>query len=158
MEEDFRLSFVCLALFHLSGRPWAKGGEMTRDLAWWLTAPIGLAWPHQPYLPPPSSVTPTSLVCPNGEEEGSALVLGTGNRHWDSALVLGTGTRHWQSALVLGTGTQHWYSALVLGTGTQHWYSALVLGTGTRHWYSALGSGFGSQPWVFLLYVSYISP
>jgi hypothetical protein len=25
MEEDLILSFVCLAVFHLSGKPWAKG-------------------------------------------------------------------------------------------------------------------------------------
>jgi hypothetical protein len=43
MEEDLRFWFVCLALFHLSGKPWAKGGVMTRDLARRLTAPIGLA-------------------------------------------------------------------------------------------------------------------
>jgi len=40
---------------------------LTRDLARWLTAPIGLA-------------------CPHGEEEGSALVLGIGLRLWQSAL------------------------------------------------------------------------
>ena len=101
MEEDLRLSFVCLALFHLSGKPWAKGGVLTRDLARRLTAPIGLACPHQPRLPPPVSPAPTSLACPHrprlplsaslapvghGEEDGSALVLGIGLRLWQSAL------------------------------------------------------------------------
>jgi len=65
MEEDLRLSFVCLVLFHLSGKPWAKGGVLTRDLAQRLTAPIGLACPHQPRLPPPVSPAPTSLTCPH---------------------------------------------------------------------------------------------
>jgi len=72
MEEDLRLSFACLALFHLSGKPWAKGGVLTRDLARRLTAPIGLA-------------------CPHGEEDGSALVLGIGLRLWAPALAVGIG-------------------------------------------------------------------
>jgi len=33
LEEDLRLSFVCFTLF---GKPWAKGGVLTRDLARWL--------------------------------------------------------------------------------------------------------------------------
>ena len=64
MEEDLRLSFACLALFHLSGMPWAKGGVLTRDLARRLTAPIGLACPHRSRLPPPASLAPIGLACP----------------------------------------------------------------------------------------------
>jgi len=105
MEEDLSLSFVCLALFHLSGKPWAKGGVLTRDLARRLTALIGVPCPHQPHLPalvspaPTSlgcphrprlplsaSLSPVSLACPHGEEDGSALVLGIGLRLWQSAL------------------------------------------------------------------------
>jgi len=78
---------------------------LTKDLARRLTAPIGLACPHQPRLPPPVSPAPTSLacphrlrlrqsallahvglVCPHGEENGSALVLGIGLRLWQLAL------------------------------------------------------------------------
>jgi len=36
--------------------------------------------------PPLASPAPTSLACPHGEEEGSALVLGIGLRLWQSAL------------------------------------------------------------------------
>jgi len=36
--------------------------------------------------PPLSSPAPTSLACPYGEEEGSALVLGIGLRLWQPAL------------------------------------------------------------------------
>jgi len=100
---DFRL-FLWFC-FTSSGKPWAKGGVLTKDLAWRLTAPIGLACPHQPRLPPPVSPAPTTLacphrprlplsallapvrlVCPHGEEDGSALVLGIGLRLWQSAL------------------------------------------------------------------------
>jgi len=35
---------------------------------------------------PLASAAPTSLACPHGEEEGSALVLGIGLRLWQSAL------------------------------------------------------------------------
>jgi hypothetical protein len=59
---------------------------LTRDLARWLTAPIGLACPHQPRLPPPASLAPIGLACPHSDEEGSALVLGIGLRLWQSAL------------------------------------------------------------------------
>jgi len=38
------------------------------------------------YGPPLASPAPTSLACPHGEEEGSALVLGVGLRLWQSAL------------------------------------------------------------------------
>jgi len=36
--------------------------------------------------PPLASPAPTSLACPHGEEEGSALILGIGLRLWHSAL------------------------------------------------------------------------
>jgi len=42
--------------------------------------------PHWPRLPPPASPAPISLVCPHGEEDGSALVLGIGLWLWQSAL------------------------------------------------------------------------
>jgi len=51
-----------------------------------LTAPIGLASPHQPRLPPSAAVAPVGLACPHGEEEGSSLVLSIGLRLWQSAL------------------------------------------------------------------------
>jgi hypothetical protein len=51
-----------IGLSTLFGMPWARGGVLARDLAWWLTAPIGLACPHQPRLPPPA------LPAPNVEE------------------------------------------------------------------------------------------
>jgi hypothetical protein len=103
-----RISVFCLFLwvcFTSSGKPWAKRGVLTIDLARRLTAPIGFACPHQPHLPPPVSPAPTSLACPHrprlplsallatvglacphGEEDGSALVLGIGLRLWQSAL------------------------------------------------------------------------
>jgi len=65
-----RISDIRLFLwfcFILSGTPWAKGGVLTRHLAWWRTAPIGLA-------------------CPHGDKEGSPLVLGIGLCLWQSAL------------------------------------------------------------------------
>jgi len=64
-EEDLRLSFVCLALFHLSGKPWAQWGVLTRDSARQLLAAIVLACPHQRRLPPPDSAAPASLACPH---------------------------------------------------------------------------------------------
>jgi hypothetical protein len=100
---DFRL--FLLFCFTSSGKPWAKGGVLTKDLARQLTAPIGPSCPHQPRLPPPvlpaptclscphrprlpllASPGPVGLVCPHGEEDGSALVLGIGLRLWQSAL------------------------------------------------------------------------
>jgi hypothetical protein len=59
---------------------------LTRDLARWRTAPIGLAYPNQPRLPPPASLAPIGLACLHGDEEGSALVLGIGLQLWQSAL------------------------------------------------------------------------
>jgi hypothetical protein len=104
-EEDLRLSLVSLVLFYLSGKLWAKGGELTRNLALRLTAPIGLASPDQLCLPPPVSPAPTSLTCPHrprlplsallehaglacphGEEDGSARVLAIVLQLWQSAL------------------------------------------------------------------------
>jgi hypothetical protein len=92
-----------LALFHLSGKPWAKGGVLTRDLARRLTAPIGLACPHQPRLPPPVSPAPTSLACPRRPRlplsASPAPMARRTARHWYSALGSGIGLRLWQSAL-----------------------------------------------------------
>jgi hypothetical protein len=78
---------------------------LTMDLAQRLTAPIGLACPHQPRLPPPVSPAPTSLAwphrprlllsaspapvglaCLHGEDDSLVLVLGIGLRLWQSAL------------------------------------------------------------------------
>ena len=50
----------------------------------WLAAPIGLACPHQPRLPPSASPAPICLACHHAES--SALVLGIGLRLWQSAL------------------------------------------------------------------------
>ena len=48
-----------------------------------------VAWgPHRPRLLPPALIAPIGLVCPLGEEKGSALVLGIGLRLWQLALGL----------------------------------------------------------------------
>jgi hypothetical protein len=86
--SDFRL-FLWFC-FISSGKRWAKGGVLTRDLARWLTAPIGLACPHQPRLPPTASLATIGLACPMARRRA---------RHWCSALVHGIGLRLWQSAL-----------------------------------------------------------
>jgi len=91
--SDCRLFlWICLSF---AGKPWAKGGVLTRDLARWLPCCVGLAGlcmrpvaygPHWPRLPPPTSPAPIRLACLHGVEEGSALVLGIGLRLWKSAL------------------------------------------------------------------------
>ena len=75
---------ICAVLHHLCIKHFMI--VLTRDLARQLTAPIGLACPHQPRLPPSASLAPVGLACPHGEEDGSALVLGIGLRLWQSAL------------------------------------------------------------------------
>jgi len=59
---------------------------LTRDLARRLSALIGLACPHQPRLPVLASLAPLALTCPDGEEDGSALVHGIGLQLGQSAL------------------------------------------------------------------------
>ena len=54
------------------------GDLLTRGLARWLTAPIGLACPHQPRLPPSASLAPMAR-----------RRFGTGTRHWAPALAVG---------------------------------------------------------------------
>jgi hypothetical protein len=75
------------------------------DLARRLTAPIGLACPHQPPLPPPVSPAPSSLACPDRPRlplSASLAPVGLACPHGDdvgSVMVLGIGLRLWQSAL-----------------------------------------------------------
>jgi hypothetical protein len=100
---DFRL-FLWFC-FTSSGKPWAKGGVLTKDLARWLTAPIGLACPHQPHLPPPVSPAPTSLPCPHRPRlplsDSLAPMARRTARHWYSALGSAFGSRHWVFLLSL---------------------------------------------------------
>jgi hypothetical protein len=71
---------------------------LTRDLARWLTAPIGLACPHQPRLLPPASLAPIGLACPHQPRlppSASPAPMATRRaRHWYSALGSGFGSRH----------------------------------------------------------------
>ena len=90
-----RILDFCLVLFHLSGKPWVKGGVLIRDVARWcpycsVLEDSGM-WPvargpHWPPLPPPPSPDPIGLACPHGKVEGLAPVLGIGFRLWQSAL------------------------------------------------------------------------
>jgi len=95
--SDFRL-FLWFC-FTSSGKPWAKGGVLTRDLARRLTAPNGLACPHQSRLPPSASPAPTSLACPHQPclppSPSPAPMATRTARHWYSALGSGFGSRHW---------------------------------------------------------------
>jgi len=97
--------------FTSSGKPWAKGGVLTRDLARQLTAPIGLACPHQPRLPPPvspappASLAPIGLACPcrprlNLSASPARLARRTA-RYWYSALGSLFGSWHWVFLLSL---------------------------------------------------------
>jgi hypothetical protein len=127
---------------------------LTRDLVRWLTAPIGLACPQQPCLPPPVSPAPTSLSCPHrprlplsaslvpvclasphGGEEGSALVLGIGLRPWQSALGFPSLSFISRSKVFLLFGsTDNSSSSLLLyhllvstsGTVPHHWVAELL--------------------------------
>jgi len=100
---DFRL-FLWFC-FTSSGKPSAKGGVLTKDLARRLTAPIGLACPHQPRLPPPASLAPIGLACPCRPRlplsASSAPMARRTARHWYSALGSGFGSRHWVFLLSL---------------------------------------------------------
>jgi len=88
------------SLFTSSGKPWAKGGVLTRDLARWLgagglgheagglwpplasPAPTSLACPHQPCLPPWASPAPMLRRRPSS---------GTGTRLRAPVVILGFG-------------------------------------------------------------------
>jgi hypothetical protein len=103
-----RISDFCLFrwfCFTSSGKPWAKGGVLNRDWARRLTAPIGLACPHQPRLPPAVSLAPIGLGCPcRPRLPLSALPAHMARRtaqHWYSALGSGFGSRHWVFLLSL---------------------------------------------------------
>ena len=107
---------LCLCpMTHRGLRSWMRAAPsvnsalLTRDLARRLTAPIGLACPHQPSLPPPVTAAPTSLACPIGLAclcrprlplSASPAPMATRTaRNWYSALGSGFGLRLWQSAL-----------------------------------------------------------
>jgi hypothetical protein len=70
-------------------------------MAWWITVPIGLACPQPPCLPQPDSRAPTSLICPNVEEEGSVLVLGIGLWFWQSVFKFLSLSFIYQSIVIL---------------------------------------------------------
>jgi len=145
------ISDFCLFIwfcFILSGRPWAKGRVLTRDLARWLPSCSVLAdsgmWPvacslHWPCLPSPALPAPTSIACPlrpHLPPLASHAPIGLACPHWP---------RLPPSASPAPISLACPHQPRLPPSASP----APMARRRALHWYSALGSGFGSRHCVF---------